>query len=384
MRRVRLAPRRIVVRSAGVLGIILAALLAWIVVPALPSSGNDGLSARIAESARDKGFGFVVTGLESLQYRLAPPKTGGSLDTADAKSLAADASPSPSSPAATPTPKSSPSAVMQPRIAPIASPALPGEGVFTARVRIDGQPAVQTALLRPDGQHTSYLAGVAWMSGKLLRFEQHPGSSDPGRLGQWSQPPTIPPNRRDALVATFNSGFKIADSGGGYYQDGHTVGSLSTGTASFVVYRDGHVDVGTWGREVRMTAQVVSVRQNLGLLVDGGRLSPRIDAATQSTWGATLGGGAYVWRSGVGVTAAGDVVFAMGDALSARTLADLLDRAGAVRAMELDINPEWVSYMWYSQSSAGGVAPHKMLDFARPADRYFSTNSRDFFAVYAR
>ena len=84
------------------------------------------------------------------------------------------------------------------------------------------------------------------------------------------------------------------------------------------------------------------------------------------------------------MTAAGDAVFVMGDALSARTLAVLLQRAGAVRAMELDINPEWVSYMWYSPSSGGEVTPHKLLDFARPADRYFTVNSRDFFAVYAR
>jgi len=37
----------------------------------------------------------------------------------------------------------------------------------------------------------------------------------------------------------------------------------------------------------------------------------------------------------------------MGPALSVRTLAELLHRAGAVRAMELDINTEWVSFMTY-------------------------------------
>ena len=381
MRRVHLPPRRVVVRSAGILGIAVLVVLAWVVVPALPSSSNDGLAARVAESARDKGFGFVVTGLEALQYQLSPPKTGGSLDAADVGSLADNASRD-ASPTTKPTVAGS--VTMRPRIAALASPALPGEGVYAARVRVGGQPAVQTALLRPDGIHVSYLAGVAWMSSKLLRFEQHPGASDPGRLSEWTQPPTIPSSRRQGLVATFNSGFKIADAGGGFYADGHTVGSLRSGLASLVVYRDGHVDVGSWAREVGMTSQVVSVRQNLVLLVDGGRLSPQIDAATQSTWGATLGGGAYVWRSGVGVTAAGDVVFVLGDALSARTLAVLLQRAGAVRAMELDINPEWVSYMWYSPSSAGGVTPHKLLDFARPGDRYFTVNSRDFFAVYAR
>lgn len=396
-RRAEVRSRRRVIarRGTAVAAVLLVALLAWIVVPALSASGNDSLAARVAESARDKGFGFVVTGLEAVQYRLSPPTTGGTLDASAQQSLAADAgsaAPATSTghPRAPGTRRAGPPPVtLQARIAPLASPALPGEGVFAARVTVDGQPAVQTALLRPDDVHTSYLAGVAWMSSRLLRFQQHPGSADPGDLARWSEPATIPSSRRVGLAATFNSGFKIADSRGGFYQDGRTVGTLQQGAASFVVYDDGHVDVGSWGREVRMTPHVSSVRQNLRLLVDANRLSSTIDAATQSTWGATLGGDAYVWRSGVGVTRSGDVVFAMGPALSARTLAVLLQRAGAVRAMELDINPEWVSYMWYSgassTASSGSTAlPHKLLDFARPADRYFTVNSRDFFAVYSR
>jgi len=384
-------------RRAGAAAVIVAvALTAWIIVPAVVASSNDSLTARVAESARDKGFGFVVTGLEAVQYRLDPPTTGGTLDASAQQSMAADAGSSgPGKAAATSSagrprrPATSaagyPPVAIQPRLAVLASPGLPGEGVFVARVVVGGQPAVQTALLRPDAVHTSYLAGVAWMSSRLVRFEQHPGSADPGDLGRWNEPASIPTTRRAGLVATFNSGFKIADARGGFYQDGRTVGGLEPGAASFVVYADGHVDIGAWGREVSMTPQVSSVRQNLGLLVDGGRLSSRINADTQSTWGATLGGDAFVWRSGVGVTSSGDVVFAMGPALSARTLAVLLQRAGAVRAMELDINPEWVSYMWYSGSSPGSsLLPHKLLDFARPADRYFTVNSRDFFAVYSR
>jgi len=86
--------------------------------------------------------------------------------------------------------------------------------------------------------------------------------------------------------------------------------------------------------------------------------------------------------------------FVVMPALSARSLAVLLQRAGAVRAMELDINKAWVSFMWYSPaaggSAAGGSAaggsptPHKLLEFNRPADRYYAVNNRDFFAVYAR
>ena len=37
-------------------------------------------------------------------------------------------------------------------------------------------------------------------------------------------------------------------------------------------------------------------------------------------------------------------------------LADLLVRAGAVRAMELDINTDWVNFSSYNPSTAHGIA----------------------------
>ena len=349
--------------------------------PALSAPGNDSLLAKVAESARDHGLGFVVTGLEAIQYRLHPPAVGGVLAPSARRALAGDSGPTHRSAASARA--ASGRVGLQPPIPTLVRPALSGEGDFVARVLVDGQPAVQTALLRPDASHTSYLAGIAWMSSKLLRLEQHPGASDPGRLGRWSTPPTVPPAQRAALAATFNSGFKIRSARGAYYQDGRTLGSFRTGAASFVIYKNGTATVGAWGRDVRLTPDVASVRQNLGLLVDGGRLAADLDAGVQSTWGATLGAATYTWRSGVGVTRGGDLVFVAGDALSARTLAGLLQRAGAVRAMELDINKAWISFMWYSH--AGPVTtPHKLVPFVRPADRYFSVNSRDFFAVFAR
>lgn len=54
--------------------------------------------------------------------------------------------------------------------------------------------------------------------------------------------------------------------------------------------------------------------------------------------GLTLGNAACVWRSGLGITADGALVYVGGPGLNVTTLADILARAGAVRAMELDIN----------------------------------------------
>ena len=45
--------------------------------------------------------------------------------------------------------------------------------------------------MRPDAVHTSLLDGLVWMDPKLVRFELHPGLTEPG--GHWSQSrPTSP------------------------------------------------------------------------------------------------------------------------------------------------------------------------------------------------
>ena len=69
---------------------------------------------------------------------------------------------------------------------------------------------------------------------------------------------------------------------------------------------------GSGGVDVSMTPDVVSVRQNLDLLVDHGQPVPGLNAPTRRKWGATLGDAVYVWRSGLGVTADGALVYVGG------------------------------------------------------------------------
>ena len=200
----------------------------------------------------------------------------------------------------------------------------------------------------------------------------------------WKQPDLVAQSGRGRLAATFNGGFKLGDAQGGYYADGHTVGTLQPGAASMVITRDGRLTVGSWADEVGITPQVVSVRQNLRMLIDHGRLASDAAPNAHSTWGATVKNADYVWRSGVGVDTRGNVISVIGPALSARNLAEVLLHAGAVRAMELDINPTWTSAMWYSHPSTAATVAHKVLPFQRPADRYLTPTSRDFIAAYTR
>jgi len=360
---------------AGVCVLLVATT--WSIVGALRAPGDDDASVKLAEWARDHWLGPVVTAAEAVQYRLNPPQTGGTPDTSQLASGAAENTNASkkvgTSPGASVVP-------LQARLSTPVTPALPGEGVFVPAASTKAGPLVQFTYVRPDTVHTSYLTGVAWMS-HTLHFVLHPGFQDPGTTGM-SQPAQITTAQLPGLLASFNGGFKLKDAQGGYYDHGHTVGALVAGAASFVIYKDGHATVGTWGTDVKMAPDVAFVRQNLQPLITGGVVAPNLDANVQSNWGATVGGGYAVWRSGIGVTASGDLVYAGGDALSVGSLADILHRAGAVTAMQLDINKAWVSFMAYSHSG-GTATPHKLGSFQRPADRYLSPTSRDFVAVYA-
>ena len=110
-------------------------------------------------------------------------------------------------------------------------------------------------------------AFVAWMDPQLTRPVVVPGTGDP--LGSpWGG--QVAPDQRPFLVAAFNGGFKFGDFDGGVIAFGASYRSPVPGEASFIVYADGTYTVGQWGRDNDPAKQVVALRQNLGMLVDGG------------------------------------------------------------------------------------------------------------------
>jgi len=253
---------------------------------------------------------------------------------------------------------------------------------------VHGLPAVYEAFMRPDAVHTSLVVGVAWMDTELLRATLYSGSYVPG-FGPWHTTAPVAPDAAATLVAAFNSGFRLQDARGGYYAEGRTVAPLVDGRASFVIDDNGTATVGQWGRDITSTTGVAAVRQNLDLLVDGGHPIPGINPNDTTKWGFTLGNAVYVWRSGVGVTADGAIVYAGGPGLNITTLADILARAGAVRAMELDINTSWVNLATYdpvvpATAATAGNGVTLLPSMNGGPSRYFGPWDRDFITMSAR
>ena len=387
-KKARWSKARVHRRRRRVLAVVLAAFgifFLWLVIslggaltnPALGSS----MGARAAEWFREHGGASVVVWAENLWYSHHQPKVGGALapgtirkPTAVNNTAVAAAVPHLPAPAA---------------IVPIASPPVAGEGQWSPVGRlVKGVPAIYETELRPSTIHTSYVVGVAWMDPKLLKATLYSGSQIPGG-GPYSHTAPISATAANSLDAAFNAGFLMSDSNGGYYTDNKTVVPLRTGAASFVVYKNGSFTVGQWGRDVAMGSNVVSVRQNLDLLVDNGQVVPAAYSPNTTVWGKTLGGGLFVWRSGLGVTANGALVYVGGPGLDIADLANIMVRAGAVRAMELDINTDWVNYSTYQPSTPGGAATpangtELLSGMTGTPGRYFQTWwARDFITMSA-
>ncbi|MGH9078010.1 MAG: phosphodiester glycosidase family protein [Acidimicrobiales bacterium] len=397
--------------------VVLVALVATSLVGAVATPGNESFSAKWADWLRSHHAGALVNPVENLYYERQAPAKGGRPKALNPLPGAGGGGPGPATPSvgagagpagggagagsagpaggiqgggpADGMASPAPAGLAPPAPVPlVVSPALAGEGRWQPiGPAVGGSAAMYVAQFRADSVYTSQITSAVWIDPTRLHVSLVPGASEPG--GSWTQPPYITTEQLPKAVAAFNGGFRSQDARGGFYLDGRAQVPLRDGAASMVIYSDGHVDVGTWGNEVTMTPQVTAVLQNLVSIVDGGQPAPSATYGDSSTWGATLGAAVVVARSGVGVTADGGLVYVGGPALSAFSLAESLQRAGAVRAMTLDINPEWVTFNLFGHPDptqpAQVVATKLYPQMQRPATRYLgpAEESRDFFVVSA-
>ena len=337
------------------------------------SSSDTTLGIRTVEWLRDNGARGIVNKVENIYYSLNAPAKGGPGIKALPRQAGAVAPASPRRVRATVH------YYRPPNISPVMSPALPGEGVWHATFGPGGaRPPVLITSFRPDPNYPRLVAGVAWIDHTRTSTMLFPGASEPAVALPSRGPEEVPLSLRGQLVATFNSGFKLVDSRGGFAYHGHTYAPLTDDRATIVRYSDGRVDVVNWTGGPQAPANVVFARQNLPLIVEDGHLNPNLSDGPE--WGATLGNAIRVWRSGVGIDGHGNLIYAAANDQTVGSLAAILQRAGAVRAMELDINTYWTSFISYREPGAIGAA-NLLADMDRSDQRYLTPDDRDFFVV---
>ncbi|WP_051809333.1 phosphodiester glycosidase family protein [Actinoplanes subtropicus] len=370
-RRKRRAPNPRRRRLRRLIGIAVALILIWPAISytqALTAPGSATWQMRTVDWIRLRHGGALINAIENWWYTRHKPAAG------------------PPDAAALPRIEPGPAKVIGPdalpRLPGVAP--LPGEATWAAgRTAASGLPLIYTGFLRPDPAHLSIVAGVAWMRSSGTITHLVAGTRQPGGPA-WPGTASVPAGDVGRLVATFNSGWKMQDIAGGFYLDGQTTRRLVTGQASLVIDKHGGVTIGAWGTDVRMTAGVVAVRQNLALVVDRGRPVAGLSTNADGRWGSAHNQYQYTWRSGAGIDAHGNLIYVAGDKMNLATLAAAMADAGVVRGMQLDIHSGMASFASWQPLPGNAAAPTKLLPrMPRSAYRYLNPDQRDFFYVTA-
>lgn len=370
----RLAPwrraRRVVLLAAGIC--LVPAAVSW--VRAMERPHNVGLDIASVEWLRAHGGNPIVSQVEDWYYTLTAPSKGGPpLKALPRVGVDIAANSSHDSEGA--------GAYRPPRIEPLIHPALKGEGVWhRAGAHAGPEPPVLVTTFRSDPEYPQFVAGVAWIDSRRTHLAYVPGLAEPPEVSHRG-PAEVPTSLRRRLVATFNGGFPLETSNAGLVYRGQTVETMVNGVATLVEYRDGRVDIRRWGHGPEPGPRVWFAKQNLPPIVYEGRLNPNLSDGPE--WGETVNNAVRVWRSGLGIDGHGNLIYAAANYQTVESLAKILRRAGAVRALELDINENWTSFISYRRGGASD--PSNLLpEMFRSSSRYLIPDERDFFAVYLR
>jgi hypothetical protein len=361
--------RRIVLVAALICLVPVA--VSW--VRTLSRPRNVSWNIATVEWVRAHGGNPLVSQVENWYYELNAPSKGGAplkslphvgVATADAESAEAEVH-----------------IYRPPRVKPLIHPALPGEGVWKPASATAGKrPPVLLTTFRSDPEYPQFVAGVAWIDTGRTHLEYVPGLAEPPELENRG-PAEVPPSRRDRIAATFNGGFPLETSNAGLIYRGRVREAMVNGIATVVEYRDGRIDIVRWEHGEEGSGHVWFAKQNLPPIIYAGKLNPNLSDGPE--WGATVNNAIRVWRSGLGIDRRGNLIYAAANYQTVESLAKVLQRAGAVRALELDINEDWTSFISYRRP--GAKEPSNLLpEMFRPDTRYLEPDERDFFAVYVK
>ena len=271
-------------------------------------------------------------------------------------------------------------AAWPPRIKPVFRHRLRGEGVWKPTgPPVRGGPPVLVTTFRPETDYPRNVAYLAWFDHTRTDLAYYPGRYEPPSAAVRG-PAMVPESQRRRLLATFNAGFIYSDVNNGSTDNGRVNEPLAQGNATLIGYRDGRVAIKIWHGGPNAGPDVAWSRQSLPPIIWHRRLNPNLNDSSQ--WGFTVGNAVRVWRTGVGIDRRGNLIFAAADGQTVITLARILQRAGAVRAMQFDINADWHTLITYTHLH--GLQPTQIGPSNRPDGRYLTPDDRDFFAVYRR
>jgi hypothetical protein len=256
-------------------------------------------------------------------------------------------------------------------------PVLPGDAGKSA------PPYFHTTFIRPDPERPYTEVLLIAMDMRQLELGMEGGYEEPQPVVGPAGTGRIPRPLLPRAVAAFNGAFKAEHGGYGMMVGRRILLPPVPNAASIVVTQSG-VGFGSWPASVEIPGDVVSFRQNLDPLVDGGLANP----AARHVWGWQVAGeSSLTERTALCLTRAGHAYYAWGRDISGPGLARALKQAGCDYAVHLDMNPRHCGFVFMRAASpAPSDGTYRLADPAMSINpsRYVVGSDKDFFYVMLR
>ncbi len=261
---------------------------------------------------------------------------------------------------------------------------LPGEGQWSILQlsQFGANQNMARTFVTPDPKRSYAITSVVKMNMQNLRLHAIAGTEQPGGPIGNGGTGIIPfaDQAGGKLVAAFNGGFQYKDGQFGMMVGQKTYVPLRLGLGTLIVRQNGTVAIETYQGNHADYAGAVAVRQNGPPIVENGQVTDATAAGGMARWGLTVTNSMYTWRSGIGVTKDGDLLYAVGPSLNVNTLAAALQAAGAINAIQLDINPYWVRFVTYEPNGTNSYTHQSLLkDMHDGGNNFLHGYNKDFF-----
>jgi uncharacterized membrane protein len=364
--------------------IVAAIFVVMSVWPSIGAKGSDLLRSVIGDAAVAKletAYFGVNDHIQTWKYNLglakpAVPWAGSTSSAPAAKSTSVAVN----APAQEANPGTSPASAWQlESLKPLGT--LNGEGLWSAYIQnAAGKTVAFRTFLQPDpGRPYAVVAVVAFdLTQTRLHFvlgiDEPFAPNTPKRSGAMPEADKA----HGELLAMFNGGFKGRHGHFGAMANGIVAIPPSNGLGTLAIYNKGTLALGEWGKDILPSADMLAWRQNGPLVIQKGQINPRINDNSPQDWGYTVDTVAPTWRSGVGLSADGKILYYFcGPSLSMEALSKSMQAARVDNAIQLDINTFWVHFVAvHPDGSLEALFPDMMKE---DIGRYLYPYTRDFF-----
>jgi hypothetical protein len=247
-------------------------------------------------------------------------------------------------------------------------------------------PRMFLTLLHPDANRRYAELFVIALDVRRVKLHAVPGTEEPlngtAQASSYARSGLIAGKDRGSLLAVFNGGFKTVHGKYGMQVDGVTLTPPRETACTVGVGADGRVAIGAWRSHDFAAGSWQFWRQTPACLFEDGKMHAGLKVDSTRAWGAALKGDTVIRRSAIGVSRDGRTLYVgLGNALTARSIAEGMHHAGADDVAQLDINFSYPKFVLFQTAVSGRLEAKSLLSgFAVRADDYVRTaNSRDFF-----